>query len=135
MQACTIYSKLPEHRRRALRLDSSPALTSIFAPSNVDNTPSLLEPPLLFISPLEVFLFFDNNTRAVCPSSPYRPRRIPIPGFKEFGVGDHESHPTPAMLKELGFKEGVVTTGSSFDSTDTDDKIMEENGEDVLRGD
>ncbi|CAM9816986.1 unnamed protein product [Ascophyllum nodosum] len=54
-------------------------------------------------------------------------RRIPIPGFKEFGVGDHESHPTPAMLKELGFKEGVVTTGSSFDSTDTDDKIMEEN--------
>ncbi|CAN0001325.1 unnamed protein product, partial [Hapterophycus canaliculatus] len=55
-------------------------------------------------------------------------RRIPIPGFKEFGVGDHESHPTPEMLKELGFKQGVVTTGSSFDHTEMDDKMMEENG-------
>lgn len=33
------------------------------------------------------------------------------------------------MLKELGFKEGVVTTGSSFDHTEMDDKMMEENGE------
>ncbi|CAN0073144.1 unnamed protein product [Pylaiella littoralis] len=54
-------------------------------------------------------------------------RRIPIPGFKEFGVGDHESHPAPEMLKELGFKSGVVTTGSSFDHTEMDDKMMEEN--------
>ncbi|CAN0417545.1 unnamed protein product [Ectocarpus sp. 12 AP-2014] len=54
-------------------------------------------------------------------------RRIPIPGFKEFGIGNHESHPTPEMLKELGFKQGVVTTGSSFDHTETDDKMMEEN--------
>lgn len=38
------------------------------------------------------------------------------------------------MLKELGFKEGVVTTGSSFDHTEMDDKMMEENGEcDFLR--
>lgn len=60
--------------------------------------------------------------------------RIPIPGFKEFGVGDHESHPTPEMLKELGFKHGVVTTGSSFDHTEMDDKMMEENGETLLIG-
>lgn len=63
------------------------------------------------------------------PSPLHTPaRRIPIPGFKEFGVGDHESHPTPALLKELGFKHGVVTTGNSFDHTEMDDKIMEENG-------
>lgn len=33
------------------------------------------------------------------------------------------------MLKELGYKEGVVTTGSSFDHTEMDDKMMDENGE------
>lgn len=38
------------------------------------------------------------------------------------------SHPAPEMLKELGFKEGVVTTGSSFDHTEMDDKMMDENG-------
>ncbi|CAM9318202.1 unnamed protein product [Laminaria digitata] len=53
-------------------------------------------------------------------------RRIPIPGFKEFGIGDHKAHPTPAMLKELGFKHGAVTTGNSFDHTPTDDAIMAE---------
>lgn len=54
--------------------------------------------------------------------------RIPIPGFKQYGVGDHESIGTPEMIKALGFKQGVVTTGSSFDHTEMDDKIMEENG-------
>lgn len=81
--------------------------------------------------------------RFIGPSQPYAPGlplplpfsplpaecRIPIPGFKEFGVGDHESHPTPSMLKELGFKHGVVTTGSSFDHTTTDDAMMAQNGE------
>lgn len=43
-------------------------------------------------------------------------------------MGDHESHPTPEMVKYLEFKTGVVTTGSSFDHTAMDDKIMEENG-------
>eukprot|EP00904_Undaria_pinnatifida_P000512 jgi/Undpi1/10461/HiC_scaffold_29.g12911.m1 len=53
-------------------------------------------------------------------------RRIPIPGFKELGIGDHKAHLTPAMVKELGFKQGAVTTGNSFDHTPTDDAIMAE---------
>lgn len=62
---------------------------------------------------------------------PNRPR-IPIPGFKEFGVGDHESQPTPALVKALGCKQGVVTTGSSFDHTEMDDAMMDENGEKII---
>ena len=32
------------------------------------------------------------------------------------------------MVKELGFKQGAVTTGNSFDHTPTDDAIMAEHG-------
>ena len=54
-------------------------------------------------------------------------RRIPIPGFEAYGKGNHASHPVPNLIKQLGFKCGVVTTGNSLDYTDMDVKIMLEN--------
>ena len=33
-----------------------------------------------------------------------------------------------SLMKALGLKSGVVTTSNSLDHTETDDAIMEENG-------
>ncbi len=51
-------------------------------------------------------------------------RRIPIPGFTEYGHGDHDAIETPGLAKHLGCKIGVVTTSNSLDHTDMDDTIM-----------
>ncbi|CAM9236345.1 unnamed protein product, partial [Phaeothamnion confervicola] len=58
-------------------------------------------------------------------------RRIPIPGWTEWGLGDHKTVPTPALCKALGFKPGVVTTGNSLDHTPKDDEIMDSNNASV----
>lgn len=54
-------------------------------------------------------------------------RRIPIPGFLEYGRGDHKSIPVPKLISALGCKKGVVTTSNSLDHTDKDDEQMLEN--------
>jgi 5'-methylthioadenosine nucleosidase len=55
-------------------------------------------------------------------------RRIPLPGFKEFGLGRMDSVPTPAMQVALGLKPGVVSSGDSLDATAECLAIMAENG-------
>lgn len=54
-------------------------------------------------------------------------RRIPIPGFLEYGRGDHKSIPVPKLIVSLGCKKGIVTTSNSLDHTDKDDEQMLEN--------
>uniref|UniRef100_A0A7S2V4K5 Nucleoside phosphorylase domain-containing protein n=1 Tax=Fibrocapsa japonica TaxID=94617 RepID=A0A7S2V4K5_9STRA len=54
-------------------------------------------------------------------------RRIAIPGFSEWGIGDYAAVPTPNLVKELGYKTGVVTTGNSLDHVPKDDEIMAAN--------
>ncbi len=54
-------------------------------------------------------------------------RRITIPGWDDYAKGHHKAHGVPNMVSELGFKEGIVTTGNSLDFNDTDMKIMKEN--------
>jgi 5'-methylthioadenosine nucleosidase len=54
-------------------------------------------------------------------------RRITIPGWDDYARGHHKAHGVPKMVQELGFKEGVVTTGNSLDAHDVDRKIMTEN--------
>lgn len=51
-------------------------------------------------------------------------RRIPIPGFDKYGIGQHHSNPSPLMQSELGFKLGVVSSGNSLDYTDKCLEIM-----------
>lgn len=54
-------------------------------------------------------------------------RRIAIPGFDEYGRGNHEAHDCARLIEKLGLKCGVVTTSNSLDHTETDFKIMKEN--------
>jgi len=54
-------------------------------------------------------------------------RRIPIPGFLEWGIGHIDSFSTEQLQKDLGFKAGVVTTGNSLDYVARDLEIMAEN--------
>lgn len=54
-------------------------------------------------------------------------RRIPIPGFTEYGVGSHDAHDAPNLLKHLDCKIGTVTTSNSLDHSPEDDKYMAAN--------
>jgi len=52
-------------------------------------------------------------------------RRIPIPGFDKYGIGEIKSPPTPALQMALGFKSGVISSGNSLDYTDKCLEMME----------
>lgn len=54
-------------------------------------------------------------------------RRIPIPGFTEYGVGTHTSLAVPNLIKALGCKVGAISTGNSLDHTPMDDEMMLKN--------
>mmetsp|Transcript_24058 Transcript_24058/g.34462 ORF Transcript_24058/g.34462 Transcript_24058/m.34462 type:complete len:250 (+) Transcript_24058:24-773(+) len=54
-------------------------------------------------------------------------RRIPIPGFTEYGIGFQDSTPCPKLIEALNLKSGVVTTSNSLDHNESDDKLMAEN--------
>jgi 5'-methylthioadenosine nucleosidase len=54
-------------------------------------------------------------------------RRIPIPGFVEYGRGNHQAHFPENLIKAHGYKSGIITTSNSLDHTEMDDIIMEEN--------
>jgi len=63
----------------------------------------------------------------VATSFAHHDRRIPIPGFTEYGVGNHDAHEAPNLVQHLGCKAGVVTTSNSLDHTTEDDKHMSAN--------
>lgn len=60
----------------------------------------------------------------LCSMMRHHDRRIPIPGFTEYGHGHHVGHPTPNALVALGLLSGIISTGNSLDCTETDDKLM-----------
>jgi 5'-methylthioadenosine nucleosidase len=51
-------------------------------------------------------------------------RRIPLPGFQEFGIGCHDAYPTVKLRAALGYKHGAVTTSNSLDFTTVRANIM-----------
>mmetsp|Transcript_22172 Transcript_22172/g.27838 ORF Transcript_22172/g.27838 Transcript_22172/m.27838 type:complete len:268 (+) Transcript_22172:57-860(+) len=54
-------------------------------------------------------------------------RRIAIPGFTEWGIGNYNAIPTTHMQRELGFKSGIVSSGNSLDCEPKDDEIISMN--------
>ena len=63
-----------------------------------------------------------------CSGYKHHDRRIPLPGtWPEYGVGNHESTPSPNLIKFLGCKTGVSSTSNSLDHCDADVKLMTEN--------
>lgn len=55
----------------------------------------------------------------------FHDRRIPIPGFREFGVGSYLCPDVRAMAASIGVKTGSVSTGNSLSSIPEDLKIMQ----------
>jgi 5'-methylthioadenosine nucleosidase len=53
-------------------------------------------------------------------------RRIPIPSFDAYGRGLRQGPSCEKLIKDLGLKSGVVSSGNSLDHCPDDDKIMEE---------
>jgi len=58
----------------------------------------------------------------------YHDRRIPIPGYREFGIGSYPCLEVPNLIREFNFKEGIFSSGNSFDSEGNDLKQFNENG-------
>eukprot|EP00192_Tetraselmis_astigmatica_P019023 CAMPEP_0117662892 /NCGR_PEP_ID=MMETSP0804-20121206/8293_1 /TAXON_ID=1074897 /ORGANISM="Tetraselmis astigmatica, Strain CCMP880" /LENGTH=250 /DNA_ID=CAMNT_0005469817 /DNA_START=62 /DNA_END=814 /DNA_ORIENTATION=+ len=54
-------------------------------------------------------------------------RKIAIPVFTAYGMDSRPSHPCPNMVKALGLKGGVVSTGNRFDKCEVDMETMAEN--------
>eukprot|EP01129_Flabellula_baltica_P002050 TRINITY_DN1190_c0_g1_i3.p1 TRINITY_DN1190_c0_g1~~TRINITY_DN1190_c0_g1_i3.p1 ORF type:complete len:247 (-),score=56.19 TRINITY_DN1190_c0_g1_i3:568-1308(-) len=50
------------------------------------------------------------STGSIC----YHDRRIPIPGFREYGIGSFPVVEAPNMVKELVLKTGVVSSGNNL---------------------
>lgn len=61
----------------------------------------------------------------------YHDRRIPIPGFREYGIGDYPTIKVHRMAKDLHLTPGIITTGNSLDISDKDMEIIRGNNADV----
>jgi 5'-methylthioadenosine nucleosidase len=51
-------------------------------------------------------------------------RRIPIPGFSEYGLSNFDSTSCPNLIEEFKFKTGVCTSSDSLDHSPKDDELM-----------
>lgn len=71
----------------------------------------------------DVYLAWD---RFVCHD-----RRIDLPGFAEFGRGDHAAADLRAHADALGCRLGIVTTGDSLDESADDAARIEASGAEV----
>ena len=54
-------------------------------------------------------------------------RRIPLPGYTEYGIGSHLAFSTPNLQSHLGCKLGVCSTSNSFGHLPEEEKIMIDN--------
>ncbi len=57
----------------------------------------------------------------------FHDRRIPLPGFDQYGLGNYPSYDTSTIAKDLKLKTGSISTGNSLDMTREDMKIIESN--------
>jgi 5'-methylthioadenosine nucleosidase len=55
-------------------------------------------------------------------------RRIPIPGFWEYGVGSYPVIDSAAIAAALGLKRGIISTGDSLDLCGEDLSLIEQHG-------
>eukprot|EP00898_Chlorokybus_atmophyticus_P002846 jgi/Chlat1/3562/Chrsp234S00257 len=57
----------------------------------------------------------------------YHDRRIPLPGFEEYGVCLTKSPEMPHLRAALPYKSGVVSSGNSFDCPPQDMEMIQKN--------
>lgn len=53
-------------------------------------------------------------------------RRIPIPGYDDFGRARRDAASTPRLVESLGLKSGICSTGNSLDFIPQDDERMQD---------
>jgi len=58
----------------------------------------------------------------------FHDRRIPLPRFREYGIGSYPSFDTSGLARQLGLKRGIISTGDSLDMTETDLVMIRVNG-------
>jgi 5'-methylthioadenosine nucleosidase len=58
----------------------------------------------------------------------YHDRRVELPGFEEYGIGSYPALDTSALVRSLGLKDGVVTTGNSLDESAADRRVIARTG-------
>jgi len=110
-----------------------------FHVDNVGTTPAALS-TFLAINQMRPDLVINAGTaggfkrKGACIGDPFiatglkhHDRRIAIPGFTAYGIGDHKSTTCSNLIKVLGFKSGICTTSNSLDHTEMDDKMMSDN--------
>lgn len=59
------------------------------------------------------------------PNICFHDRRINLPGFREYGLGNYPAFTCPDLIADTGLKKGVVSTGSSLDFTPVDLQVMQ----------
>lgn len=57
----------------------------------------------------------------------FHDRRIPIPGFKEYGVGSYKVPDFDQFATDLGLKKGIISTGNSLDMIPKDLEMIKAN--------
>ena len=58
----------------------------------------------------------------------FHDRRIPIPAFEAYGLGEYPLLDMSQLIRDLGFKPGIISTGNAFDYSQEDKTIMEKLG-------
>lgn len=62
----------------------------------------------------------------------YHDRRIPIPGgYEEYGLGNYKVINSDLISQKFNLKQGVISTGDSFDISEADKRIMQQNNVEV----
>jgi len=57
----------------------------------------------------------------------FHDRIVPLPGFRESGVGKFPAAKIDKMVSDLGFESGIISTGSSLEKNEKDTLVMEQN--------
>lgn len=57
----------------------------------------------------------------------FHDRRIPLPGFDQYGMGRYACYDTSVIAAELQLKTGIISSGNSLDMQDKDFQIIEDN--------
>lgn len=58
----------------------------------------------------------------------FHDRRIPIPGFREYGQGRYPAFDTGPVARPLGLKTGAISSGNSLDMLTEDFQEIQESG-------
>jgi 5'-methylthioadenosine nucleosidase len=58
----------------------------------------------------------------------FHDRRIPVPGLREYGLGDYPLQALADVAARLGVETGPVSSGDSLDAPDADLALMESHG-------